>query len=139
MIDLPFNSDDLGDSVLARYLRADPRRVSVLETICSLLDEDGRVGDRCRFYVVRSAYRRAVLRGTLIAEGIKLPSWACENREAATANRVFVRGYRDQYNGHRKQQRQRSDTPATRALGQALSGLSADTFTAYARASASIH
>jgi hypothetical protein len=130
MIDLPFNPDDLGDSILARYLRADPRRVFVMQTICGLLDEDGRVGDRCRFYVVRSAYRRAVLRGILIAEGIKLPSWAYENREAAAANRDFVQRYREQYN----------DTPAARALGQALSGLSApDAFTASARASASIH
>jgi|GEM_PF-6109528 len=140
MINLPFDPDDLGDSILARYLRADPRRLTVLETICGLLDDDGRVGDKARFYIVRNAFRRAVLRGTLIAEGINLPSWAHENPAAAKANWHFVQGCRDQYNRHRRQQRQRADDPAARRLGLALQGIHApDAFTAVARASAAIH
>lgn len=111
MIDLPFNPDDLGDSILTSYLRADPSRTPVLAMICGLLDDDGKVGDRARFYIVRNAFRRAVLRGTLIAEGIKLPSWAHENPAAATANWIFVQDYRPRYIAHRRDQRQRSSSP----------------------------
>ena len=125
MLDLPFDADTLGDCILSRYLLADPARVAVLETICGLLDDDGAVGDRARYYVVRSPFRRAVLRGTLVAQGIKVPSWACETHAASTTNRCFIESYRDQYNRHRKQQRQRTDNPAANRLGLALQGLNA--------------
>lgn len=101
----PFNLDELGDTMLASYLRADPRRVPVLQSIMDRLDDDGAVGDLARYYVVRSSFRRAVLRGALIALGFKLPSWAMETREAADANRIFVEAYRPRYNEHRRQQR----------------------------------
>lgn len=102
MIDLPFDPDDLGDTMLARYLRADPARVRVLKIICDTLDDDGRIGDRARYYVVRNPFRRAVLRGTLIALSIPLPSWACENAAAGAANREFIAHYR---HGHNERQR----------------------------------
>lgn len=94
MIDLPFNPDAIGDAMLARYLRADSARVRVLKIICDTLDDDGRVGDRARYYIVRKAYRRGVLRGTLNALGIPLPSWAHENAQAGAANRDFIDAYR---------------------------------------------
>jgi hypothetical protein len=98
MIDLPFNPDTIGaDTMLARYLQADPARVPVLKTICDLLDDDGRVGDRARAYVVPNPFRRAVLRGSLIALGIPLPSWAYSNAAAEAANRRFIDAYRTRH------------------------------------------
>lgn len=98
MIGLPFNPDAIGaDTMLARYLRADPARVRVLKIICDTLDDDGRVGDRARYYIVRKAYRRGVLRGSLNALGIPLPSWAHENAQAGAANRDFIDAYRTRH------------------------------------------
>lgn len=78
------------DTILARYIRADPARIAVLNRILSLLDDDGRIGDDARLYIMKTALRRAVLRGVLIAEGIPLPRWAYETPEAAAANRQFA-------------------------------------------------
>jgi hypothetical protein len=99
MIDLPLNPDNIGaDTMLARYLRADPARVKVLKIICDTLDDDGRVGDRSRYYVVRNPFRRDVLRGTLAALGIPIPSWACVNPAAKVANLEFMARYRAAHN-----------------------------------------
>ena len=99
MIDLPFNPDDFGDdTMLGRYLRADPARVHVLNIICETLDDDGRVGDRSRHYIARNPFRRAVLRGTLTALGIPLPSWALESATAKAANGEFMARYRAAHN-----------------------------------------
>lgn len=91
--------------MLASYLRKEPSRLPVLQNVMGLLDEDGSVGDQARYYVVRSSFRRAVLRGTLAALAFKMPSWAKETLAAAEANRVFVAAYRASYNAHRRQQR----------------------------------
>ncbi|MCE7796545.1 hypothetical protein LWE61_08210 [Sphingobium sufflavum] len=94
MLDLPFNPANLGDTPLARYLAADHRRVPVLRRITELLDDDGRIGDRCRFYVVRNFFRRAILRGVLLTLNINLPSWLFENPKASADNKRFVYAYR---------------------------------------------
>jgi len=130
MTDLP-SPAAFADSILASFLRADPGRLSVLKSIIHHLDDDGRVGDAARFYIVQNAYRRAVLRGTLIAVGIKLPSWACENPAASLRNREFIHAYREQYNLHRREKRLRSQ-----ALGHQRAP---EVFTAAARLSAAIH
>ncbi|HEX7820504.1 MAG TPA: hypothetical protein VF463_07775 [Sphingobium sp.] len=111
MIDLPFNPDDLGDSMLARFLHDDPLRVPVLANICRLLDHDGRVGDDARYYIVRKGPRRAAFRGTLDALAIPHPTWAIENADAAQANRQFVAQYRDQYARNQCAQRLRTERP----------------------------
>lgn len=105
MIDLPFNPDALGDCALARYLNGHPSRTPVLQSILRMLDDDGRVGDKARYYVVRNNFRREVLRRTLGAFGIPSPTWLYESASAAEANRHFVAGYRDQYNLHQFKQR----------------------------------
>jgi hypothetical protein len=120
MIDLPFNADALGECMLSSYLRADPGRLSVLKSIIHHLDDDGRVGDAARFYIVQNAYRRAVLRGVLIALNIKLPPWAYETAQAGAANRAFIQGYREEYNLHRREKRQRANNPTARLVSQAL-------------------
>lgn len=91
--------------MLASFLRDDPNRLPVLRSIIDRLDADGAVGDRARFYIIRSAYRRAVLRGALLALGFKLPTWTHETPAAAAANRQFVEAFRGQYNSYRRQQR----------------------------------
>jgi len=99
MIDLPFNPDAFGDDTrLGRYLRADPARVHVLQIICDTLDDDGRVGDRARYYVARNPFRREVLRKTLRALGIPLPSWLHRDGIAAAENKEFVARYRREHN-----------------------------------------
>ena len=80
-------------------------RLPVLRAIIDRLDDDGSVGDTARYYVVRSAFRRAVLRGALIALAFKLPTWTKETPEAAEANRLFVARYRQSYNQRRRRQR----------------------------------
>jgi len=122
MIDLPFNPDDLGDTMLARYLRADPGRLPVLKSICTRLDDNGRVGDRARYYVIRDGFRRAVLRGVLICEAIPLPSWLYETPEAGAANRDFLDRYRDEYNQQRREKRQqaKTDVQSIRALARTM-------------------
>lgn len=78
--------------MLASYLRSNPNRLPILQNIMDRLDDDGAVGDRARHYIVRSSFRRAVLRAALIALGFKLPSWAMETPAAHAANRQFVAG-----------------------------------------------
>jgi hypothetical protein len=107
MTALPFTPGTPGETILATYLRSDPRRLPVVQSIMDRLDDDGAVGDRARYYVVRSTFRRAVLRGALIALGFKLPSWSVETPAAAAANRDFVASYRDSYNHHRRTVRAR--------------------------------
>ena len=91
--------------MLASFLRANPNRLPVLRSILSRLDDDGAVGDRARYYVVRHSFRRAVLRGALIALGFKLPTWTHETPAAAAANRLFIEAFRGQYSEQRRQQR----------------------------------
>lgn len=108
MIDLPFNPDAFGDDTrLGRYLRADPARIHVLSIICDTLDDDGRVGDRARYYVARNPFRREVLRQTLRALAIPLPSWLYRDSIAAAANREFIARYR---HGHNERQRRWNST-----------------------------
>lgn len=105
---IPFDPDNWGHGVLAKYLHADPRRLPVYDKLLSLLDADGSVGDLARHYVVRSSYRRGILRAVLIALGFPPPSWAKEGPGPAAANRAFVQSYRDEANRHRRAyQRQR--------------------------------
>jgi len=95
MTDLPFTPTTPGEAMLASYLQANPNRLPVLQTIFDRLDPDGAVGDSARYYVIRSAFRRAVLRATLIALGFKLPSWSKETPAAADANARFAADYRE--------------------------------------------
>lgn len=69
------------------------------------LTPDERVGILARFYVMRSAYRRAVYRGILAAVGQAIPSWAQETPEAASSNRAFLARYRNAYNATRIERR----------------------------------
>ncbi|WP_029728742.1 hypothetical protein [Sphingomonas sp. UNC305MFCol5.2] len=94
MIELPFTPTTPGEAMLATYLRGKPGRLPVLQSIIDRLDPDGAVGDRARYYIVRSNFRRAVLRGALIALGFTLPSWSKETAAAAEANARFVADYR---------------------------------------------
>ena len=106
---IPFNPNDRGHARLAEYLRADPNRVMVYNKLLSLLDADGRVGDLARHYIVRSSFRRGILRAVLIALGFPLPSWAKEGPGATATNRAFIESYRDEANRHRRTiQRQRN-------------------------------
>ena len=106
MIDLPFNPANIGeDTMLGRFLQDNPERIPVLKTICSLLDDDGRVGDRARYYIVLNNFRRAVFRGTLAALGIPVPSWAYSNRAAALASRKFTDAYWAAQHGRTKRNR----------------------------------
>ncbi len=97
MIQLPFHPDDLRDGMLASYLAANPDRARVLITISEMLDADGRVGDRCRYYVSANEFRRSVLRGTLAALGIAIPGWLHESQRAYQTNAIFRAAYRDHY------------------------------------------
>ncbi len=94
-----------GGAVLAAYLRADPSRALVAANICARLESLGRVGDNARFYIIRSAFRRAVFRGMLVALRDKLPSWARETAQAAADNRAFMATQRDEYLAYRRAQR----------------------------------
>lgn len=94
MTALPFIPTTPGEAMLASYLQANPARLPVLQTIFDRLDPDGAVGDTARYYVVRSSFRRAVLRAALIALGFTLPSWTKETPAAAKANARFVADYR---------------------------------------------
>ena len=91
--------------MLGRFLQDNPERIPVLKTICSLLDDDGRVGDRARYYIVLNNFRRAVFRGTLAALGIPVPSWAYSNRAAALASRKFTDAYWAAQHGRTKRNR----------------------------------
>lgn len=105
MTALPFTPGTPGEHMLASYLRADPRRLPILQSIMLRLDDDGAVGDRARYYVVRSAFRRAVLRGVLIALGFPIPAWARETAGATKANGAFIASYRESYNAFRRELR----------------------------------
>jgi hypothetical protein len=77
----------------------------VLQSVVDRLDKDGRVGDIARYYVIRSPFRRAVFRGSLIALGMTLPTWSKETPAAAADNRAFVAAFREDYNRHRRKTR----------------------------------
>lgn len=94
MIELPFTPTTPGEAMLASYLRAHPNRLPVLQSIMDRLDPDGAVGDTARYYVIRSAFRLAVLRGALIALAFKLPEWTKDTQAASEANREFLARYR---------------------------------------------
>lgn len=92
-----FDPATAGDTMLARYLRADPARANVFNNICASLDHDGQLGDMARCYIIRNAFRRAVCRGTLAAVGVKLPAWTCETSAAADDNRQFLKANWQRY------------------------------------------
>jgi hypothetical protein len=91
--------------MLAGYIAADPIRRQIFDNIRFRLDPASRVGDLARFYVVRCARRRAVLRGILLTTGQRLPDWVKETPAAAEANQQFVADHRDAYNAFRREVR----------------------------------
>ena len=104
MIYLP-PSPVLGGANLVAYIAADPRRATVFGNIRSRLAAAAEIGDVARYYVARNPFRRAVLRGILLATHQRLPEWVKETREAAEANSQFISEYRETYNAFRQQVR----------------------------------
>ena len=88
--------------MLAAYLRGNPHRLPVLQAIMDRLDDDGAVGDTARYYIIASHFRRAVLRGVLIALGFKLPSWSMETAEAHAVNASFAADFHETYKQRRR-------------------------------------
>lgn len=81
--------------LLAEYLSTRKDCAQALGGVCNRLDPEGRITDETRFHVVddRRPFRRMVLRGALLALGLKLPDWLHENEQARTANRDWRAAY----------------------------------------------
>lgn len=81
--------------LLREYLAGRNDRAEVLDAICNRLNAQGRITDETRAHVTdpRRPFRRMVLRGAMIALGLRLPAWLYESDETHAANREWRAQY----------------------------------------------
>ena len=89
---LPTEHQTARYQLLAEYLSGRKDRAQTLGGVCRRLDPEGRISDTTRAHVVdnRRPFRRMVLRGAMIALGLRLPAWLYETPEVWAANRTWL-------------------------------------------------
>ena len=96
-------------SRLIDFLALDAGHSKAFSSLLAHTDAGERVGDKARYHIVRSSYRRTVFRGILDCLDIPCPVWAEERQITAEANRFFVSHFRDHFNKHRRELRKQPE------------------------------